>query len=392
MVSKSNDLSTEDVLQLFGIERQKPQLSQNSLPNLKPSIRIRKTKDNALVFLSTPREYIKIPDPDKIYEKLINVIDGCHTIPVITELVNQDGISIEADKVLEHLNLLYQNLIIEDNHYSVETSQFPDDWLERYQRQFIFFQAFAPNGKAFAVRIQKQLYRKHVVILGVGGVGSQVLYGLNAVGIGKITLVDFDTVELSNLNRQSMYNESDLGSNKIKALQKSLPQMNSKIDFRYYNQKMASLDDIKKVSADADLIINCADSPLDKIYEWVNQTAFENNIPTLFTIGATKNYIRCGPLVNPGTTACFQCSMNNDKFMDHDLMTNTINEQAVSGAFAPYILVLGGIMVLEVLKHLTDFQKCQLYNRILLFNPLTYTISFKEFTAQDNCPFCGKKR
>ena len=86
---------------------------------------------------------------------------------------------------------------------NASTSSLTDEDLVRYSRQ-ILFPAFGEEG-------QRKLRKAHVLIAGVGGLGSPVSIYLACAGIGKLTLVDSDAVELSNLNRQILHGEEDIG-------------------------------------------------------------------------------------------------------------------------------------------------------------------------------------
>ena len=94
-----------------------------------------------------------------------------------------------------------------------------DHELEKYSRQIILNEV-GPEG-------QQKLKKASVLIIGIGGLGSSVIQYLNAAGVGKIGIVDYDKVELSNLNRQLIYKNSDIGKSKVDVAKNYISELNS---------------------------------------------------------------------------------------------------------------------------------------------------------------------
>ena len=94
-----------------------------------------------------------------------------------------------------------------------------DHELEKYSRQIILNEV-GPEG-------QQKLKKASVLIIGIGGLGSSVIQYLNAAGVGKIGIVDYDKVELSNLNRQLIYKNSDIGKSKVDVASNYISELNS---------------------------------------------------------------------------------------------------------------------------------------------------------------------
>ncbi|THA46495.1 HesA/MoeB/ThiF family protein, partial [Histophilus somni] len=91
--------------------------------------------------------------------------------------------------------------------------------------------------------------------LGCGGLGSHILYELTAVGFLNITIVDFDKIELSNLNRQILYKESDIGKSKVKTACENIKKFSPISNILPIECKIHSKDDILKIIKDHDLVI-----------------------------------------------------------------------------------------------------------------------------------------
>lgn len=112
----------------------------------------------------------------------------------------------------------------------------------RYSRNHLFYNLYGADH----LLVQKKLLSKHVTIIGCGGIGSHISYLLTTAGIGKITLVDNDIIEVSNLNRQFLFTEQDIGKKKTKILSRELKKRNSLIEINTIEININSEKDIKK--------------------------------------------------------------------------------------------------------------------------------------------------
>ena len=162
--------------------------------------------------------------------------------------------------------------------------------------------------------------------------------------------------------------------------------------FRLKRILFKEFDDFVQVIEETgpDLMILTADSPRQHIFSWMNAAAYATGTSTLFTIGVTQSFVYAGPLVIPGETVCYECSMPAVNFTYDDPLIEFIHNRHRHGTMAPYAVTLAGIMTFEILKHLTKFAPCQLYNNRLILNVFTYETQFQKIDRKDSCPFCGK--
>ena len=123
--------------------------------------------------------------------------------------------------------------------------------LEHYSRQLILNE-IGPKG-------QKKINNSSVIIIGLGGLGSSVLQYLTAAGVGKIGLVDYDKVELSNLNRQIIYRLDDIKRNKVEVAKEFSTKLNPSLKLKTYNEKIDEKN-IREVIRDYDYIADCSDN------------------------------------------------------------------------------------------------------------------------------------
>jgi molybdopterin/thiamine biosynthesis adenylyltransferase/rhodanese-related sulfurtransferase len=132
-----------------------------------------------------------------------------------------------------------------------QSKDFSKDELARYSRHIILPE-FGEAGQA-------KLKNAKVLIIGAGGLGSPLLLYLTAAGVGTIGIVDFDNIELSNLQRQLLFSEDDLGKSKVQAAYDRLKSLNSNIEFRLYEEKLTS-NNALEILKDYDVIADGTDN------------------------------------------------------------------------------------------------------------------------------------
>ena len=106
---------------------------------------------------------------------------------------------------------------------------------------------------------QKKIFSANVLIIGLGGLGCPLLTYLAASGVGKIGIVDFDKVEISNLNRQTLFNPNDIGKFKVKQAKKAINKINKKIKIIPFKKKITSKN-INKILSSFDIICDGTDN------------------------------------------------------------------------------------------------------------------------------------
>ena len=126
-----------------------------------------------------------------------------------------------------------------------------DDQLLRYSRQIMLPQVDIAG--------QQALLDSHVLIIGAGGLGSPASMYLAAAGVGKLTLVDNDTVELSNLQRQLAHAETDLGANKVDSAAATLRAINSDVEVVALNRRVGAAE-LGELVSSADVVLDATDN------------------------------------------------------------------------------------------------------------------------------------
>jgi molybdopterin/thiamine biosynthesis adenylyltransferase len=234
---------------------------------------------------------------------------------------------------------------------------------ERYDRQ-IMIGEIGQEG-------QSKLKSSRVAIAGAGGLGSPVAFYLTAAGIGMIRMIDHDQVALSNLNRQILHWEADIGRKKVDSAETKLRNLNSSVKIEAIAE-MITEDNVSRLVDGCDVIVDAMDNFPTRYV--LNRCAIKKNIP--FIHGAVRGFEGRVMTILPGETACLGCMYRGpvpeDKF-------------PVIGV-AP--AVVGSIQATEVIKYLVGIGKL-LTNRLLLYDGLQ--ASFSEFTVSKNpdCDHCG---
>lgn len=176
--------------------------------------------------------------------------------------------------------------------------------LVRHDRGRMYLRWLDLTARASTWEPQALLKRANVTVVGVGGTGGHAAMALAAAGVGRLRLVDFDNVELSNLNRQVLFSEADIGRPKIDAAADRLRAINSDVDVTTRKLHITGPEDLVPLAEDTDVLLLTADRPVD-VRVWANRACLSARAPWV-----DAGYH--GPLVTfgvfmPGEGACYEC-------------------------------------------------------------------------------------
>ncbi|MBA3052747.1 HesA/MoeB/ThiF family protein [bacterium] len=218
--------------------------------------------------------------------------------------------------------------------------------MERYKKNILV--------KGIGEEGQKKLLRSKVAVVGIGGLGSAVSLYLSAAGIGELILVDNDTVDLNNLQRQILYDENSIGLPKTQAAKNRLKSLNSGIKIIPMNLSWKDAA-AKLINAKTDIIVDCVDNMETKFD--LNDFAILSNTPLVHS-GVVSMQGQITTII-PGKTGCLRC-LFPDKIPD-----NTSSD--IFGILGPVAGNMGALQAIEVIKHITGAGKC-LSNMILFID------------------------
>ena len=237
--------------------------------------------------------------------------------------------------------------------------------LERYDRQIMLY-GFGEEG-------QEKLKKARVFIAGAGGLGSPVSIYLAIAGVGNIRIIDHDTVELSNLNRQILHWQENIRERKTDSAVEKLRKLNPDIKVEGIAETITEKN-IPRLVVNADIIIDAMDN-LETRYI-LNRAAIDKNIP--FVHGAVNGFEGRAMTVIPGKSACLNCVYHG--------VTVPREKFPVIGVTPA---VIGCIQATEAIKYITGMGNL-LTNRLINYDALSMT--FTEFTVKrdPDCEHCGK--
>ena len=239
------------------------------------------------------------------------------------------------------------------------------DELERYTRQ-IGLPDWGEDG-------QQRLQGARVFIAGSGGLGSAVALYLTAAGVGRITLCDPDTVELSNLNRQVLYSTSDIGQEKVTAASERLVSLNPAAVIVPLPKRIDT-SSAPGLIAGHDIAIDCLDTLEARFV--LNRACIALAIPMIYA--AVSGFAGQLSLIHPPTTPCLECFIP-DK--------SPPGRPQVPGCTAG---VVGSLQATEAIKHITGIGRT-LTGRLLVVDGMAPGFDVLEIERDPDCPACGSQ-
>jgi molybdopterin/thiamine biosynthesis adenylyltransferase len=219
---------------------------------------------------------------------------------------------------------------------------------------------------------QEKLKNSKVLVVGAGGLASPALYYLASAGIGTLGIIDFDSVSLSNLNRQILYSTDNIGALKVDSASEKLLQLNPHLNIIKYKKKLTQNN--TNIVKDYDIVVDCVDN-LDT-RQLVNEVCQKNKIPLVEA--GVENFSGFIMTVIPGHGACYRCL-----FPVKDMKST--HQPGVLGSVPG---VAGSLQALEAVKVLLNIGK-PLVSRFLVFDLYSMAFDIIHINRNPHCPVCG---
>lgn len=333
------------------------------------------------VYLLRPSEGndIRIEKPDEEERRLLAALDGEHSLQQLHEEFGPEMV----DEVIEQLRQL---AVIED---AVDDELLEPGELERFDRQLRYFSDI--GGELTASQCQDRLREAKVAVLGVGGLGGWSAWALACTGVGEMWLIDGDVVEISNLNRQILYTEADLGLPKVECAAARLNAFNSGMRTTTDNRRLESQADIAEFIAGSDVVIDAADWPAHDIERWCNAACFEAEIPYI-TMSHFPPIARVGPLYVPGETGCYICQELGYR-REYPLFDIAVEQRRAkpspAATLGPACGLIGGQVALEVLHLLTGLAEPSTKGAAHIYDLRSMEVKREPVVPEPECPVCG---
>lgn len=226
---------------------------------------------------------------------------------------------------------------------------------------------------------QEKLKQARVLVVGAGGLGCPALTYLTLAGIGHVGICDGDTVEVSNLHRQTLYSYNDIGTKKVELAKQQLSKLNPFVNITNYTHHL-ELSNVQEILSNYDLVLDCTDTIQTKYL--LHDACHFREIPLIQAAiyqfeGQLQTFL-------PGTTSgCMRC------LMPHPPQSGSYQNCEDAGVIGYVPGIVGSFQAMEAIKILLE-EKDALDRELLLVNLNNYALTRLERLRNRDCPLCGE--
>lgn len=245
-----------------------------------------------------------------------------------------------------------------------------DDQLLRYSRHILLDE--------IGIEGQERLLASHALVVGAGGLGSPALLYLAAAGVGRITLVDDDTVDLTNLQRQIAHTSARVGQSKVASASQAMRQINDGVQLTALRQR-ADAALLEALVPGADVVLDCSDNYATR--QAVNAACVRQGVPLV--AGAVIRFDAQVTVIDPreAGSPCYACLFDPQAQFE-EVACSTM------GVFAPLVGVVGSLQATEALKLIAGVGR-SLAGRLLILDGRSLEWSSLRTARNPACPVCG---
>ncbi|HJN95791.1 MAG: molybdopterin-synthase adenylyltransferase MoeB [Gammaproteobacteria bacterium] len=245
-----------------------------------------------------------------------------------------------------------------------------DEQLLRYSRQIML--------PEMDVAGQQKLVDASVLIIGMGGLGCPVAMYLSAAGVGHLIIVDDDTVELTNLQRQIAHGQTNLGESKVGSAEATLKGLNPDVRVKRIEQRLEG-EALDQAVAAADVVVDACDNFTTRFA--INRSCIKHGKPLVS--GAAIRMEGQVAVFNSQDpqSPCYQCLYSEGDDDDASCSHN--------GVMAPLVGIIGSVQAMETIKVITGIGR-NLTGRLLLLDAATMQWREMKLPRDESCPACGE--
>ena len=247
--------------------------------------------------------------------------------------------------------------------------EFTDEQIERYSRHIILPEVGGAG--------QQKMLEARILLLGAGGLGSPAAYYLAAAGIGNLGIVDFDQVDLSNLQRQIIHSTERIGMLKTESAKKTIQALNPDVNVTLYNEKIDS-SNILSIIKDYDYVVDGSDNFPTRYL--VNDACVMENKTLIH--GSIYRFEGQVTVFKPNSGPCYRCLYPEPPPPG---MSPNCQEGGVLGVLAG---IVGNLQVVEVLKLILGIGE-PLVGKLLIYDALKTEFRNLNLRKDASCPLCG---
>jgi molybdopterin-synthase adenylyltransferase len=357
-------------------------------PRLRRSVDPRLTAEGSLYLLRGPDQAdLELGGDTRVFAELMRLADGTRGLDALATELAPLGASREQLDCAVH-DLLAEGVL--DDAAEQEARLGRDG--ARFERQLAYFADMGDSWPG-ALETQRRLGDATVCVLGLGGLGSWIAWALVSAGVGGLIGVDGDVVEESNLNRQILFEEADVGRPKAAAAGERLARFRSALRFTGVEQDMDGVEAIRRVIRGADFVVDTLDWPPRAVTRWVSEACFAEGIPYIAS-SQHPPLIRIGPLYVPGETGCFACQ-ELEYEEGYPLYRALAESEPIcppSATFGPACGAAGVLASNEVVAWLTGLYPPSTAGSAAILDLRTLQIEHERVDLRPDCDVCAGAR
>lgn len=346
---------------------------------LKASVEVLEAADGRVYLLRPGAADLVVPEPEEADRRLLEVLAEPATVEGLVA-----RLGVDADAVQEKLAALEAVDVLAT--WADEAEPLMPSVAARFDRQLPYLATYGPPAER-----QRALAEATVAVIGCGGLGTWALGGLACAGIGRFVLVDDDTVEPSNLNRQVLYVEADVGRPKVERAADWVGRFAPGTEVTAMRRRVRSAEDVAPIAEAADVVLMLADDPPYVLERWVNAACVAARTPYI-ACGQATPIVKIGPLYLPGRTACFACEETQMRAVaplyDEVVAMRQRTTAARAITLGPASGIVGTLLSAEVMHHLLGGQAAT-EGRAMVLDIRTFDVSWEPIARDPGCPVCG---
>jgi molybdopterin/thiamine biosynthesis adenylyltransferase len=245
-----------------------------------------------------------------------------------------------------------------------------DQQLLRYSRHILLDE--------IGIEGQEKLLAAHALIIGAGGLGSPVALYLASAGVGTITLVDDDTVDLTNLQRQILHTTARVGQPKARSGQQTLAEINPEVKVIALQERVGT-EHLQALVMSASVVLDCTDN--FRTRHAINEACVKARVPLVSGAAIRMDGQVAVFDTRSDAGACYACLFPPDQVFE-EVQCSTM------GVFAPLVGIIGTVQAAEALKLIIGMGE-SLANRLLMLDARSMTWSSIRTTKSSDCPVCA---
>ncbi|UQA60521.1 HesA/MoeB/ThiF family protein [Polyangium aurulentum] len=363
-------------------------IDEQRRPQIKPTVQITVVGESLLFRASSVT--IEVSDEQGVLRALLELMDGTREMRAVHAALATRHPEVVWEDFVAAMAALDEHRLLEDA--AVQPTGLSAYELQRWHRNINFFGSFCGiEGDKY--EFQRKIARAKVTLLGLGGLGSHLLFDLAAMGIQDVLAVDFDQVELSNLNRQILYGDADVGRLKAEAAAERIRVFSPRMRFTAWPKRIASVHDVLTAIEGRDVVLCVADRPKMEILDWVNEACVRAGVP-LVTGGLDTQKARYYSMI-PGQSGCLVCwreaLKTSDPYSDQVLTEHRRTQlRGDNAAFVPFVSLVTGFMMAETAKIIAGPTSPSACGRVweVDFSDMETKLS-ESWQRLPDCPVCG---